>query len=146
MRGKAFLCASSAVVAAFSAASAAPAAAAAVVGVMEGTGTINPALTLTPQAVFGGFSGNLYGAVDASGVTLAAGIPCDLATQSTGAGDTIAQGQGTISGGCGGVPVGSAYTRVGAVEVDTGSALAVCAWLPTSAPEIATYGKICGVA
>ena len=142
MRGKGLLCASAAVVTTLMAASPAPASAA-VVGFAEGDGNIVPALTTVSQPVNGVFNGELFGGVVVPGVTPALGVVCGYGFQSTGAGDSIALGQGTFQGNCAGVPWIGNYMRVGDVEVDMGTINATCVWVPTSLPIVSSFIKAC---
>ena len=80
---------------------------------------------------------------------------CSETFSSSGAGDSIAMGQGSLAGSCSGTvsfSYSGSYLRVGDTETDTVSGTingtpatvrVVCVWVPTSAPNVASYSKVC---
>ena len=123
--------------------------------VSEVNGTISPPLTSTPQPVSGGEGGPLLGAVVINGSVFVVNDTCNFTFGSTGAGDDLATGSGTASGGCTGTVSlngTETYLRVGAVETDLGTGTMngvpitwrkVCTWVPHNGPAVSAYWKVC---
>lgn len=129
-------------------------AAGAVPGVVEGSGTISPPLTATPQAVTGGFTGTAVGAGVIGTTPTVVNDTCTFTFASSPPGDSIATGQGTASGSCTGTAAITAslnYTRVGAAVAITGTGTingsattvtTVCVFVATSNPP-GTFILVC---
>jgi hypothetical protein len=96
-------------------------------GHVIGGGTISPGLTLVPTFQFVTFSGTFTGFIEAQGHVAAGVFNCSFTGGST-IGETVLQGQGTVSGSCSGGNVGHGtkscvltYVRVGSTVVTTGN-------------------------
>ena len=127
--------------------------------VMIGTGTVSPALTMSPQWVSGGFAGSAVGGglVNTTSPMVQVALNgCSFSWASTGAGDDLTSGQGTESGACNGTASVAAtsltYSRIGATEILTGTGTVngvaashtiICIWIPTSAPAVGRYIHVC---
>lgn len=131
-------------------------AAEAIGGTYISSGTITPGLTAQFQAQTIAESGQLAGGGYAGGPQLYVLTPCSFNGSSSGGlmgGDNLAVSEDVMSGSCGSnILVQYTSVRVGAVEVDEGAEVvngssgthgSVCVWLPTSAPSVVTYHKVC---
>jgi len=128
---------------------------AAAAGILQGSGTISPGLGATPAPQTYTLSGSLTGAGAAGGSAVVVNDSCSYSGSSSGLGDNVAFGLGTMSGSCtGSLAITDTMTvvRVGAIALEAGpdstggvagEAIHICIWIATQAPPITNYIHVC---
>jgi hypothetical protein len=131
------------------------------VGAVVGGGSINPGLSVAAAPQTGSFGGTIAGGGVVNTAPLVIEGSCNFTFSSTGAGDSLATGQGNASGSCSGTLAAAwsasatlTYQRVGGVVVIQGSGnvngtpagfTVVCSFEATSAPPVISYQLQCVV-